>query len=102
MSKIKVFCAGLWFVTQGIGVAPTPILASSGGEISSCAKDDALIITLVSAGILVLEKISEKIYSYCMARHNRNQNSEMEQTNGLENIIDDNTTTRQTEQTEDL
>lgn len=100
MSKIKVFCVILWFMIQGVIIPPSSARASSGCDIGDCAKGDALIITMVSAGLLILEKISEKIYKYFMSRRRNNQISEAEQTDGLEN--NNNTIIRYTEQAEEV
>ena len=71
MQKINKILVGLGLITQLITTSNVT-MASSGDHIGNCTKDDAIIITAISAGIVVLEKIAEKIYKCCMAKYKHN------------------------------
>lgn len=79
MNKIKSFFAAAWFAVVGVCVAPINVRASSEASAGTCAGKDAFIITIVSTVVILLEKVCEKVYRYCMARNNnREQTSEIE------------------------
>lgn len=89
---IKKYFVIAYLITQIIGTTNNNniALASSEEHLGGCAKDDALMITLVSAGIVVLEKIAEKVYKYCMAKYrNNHNNTEQEDNNTQQDNNDD-------------
>lgn len=78
MNKIKSFFAAAWFAVVGVCVAPINVRASSEASAGTCAGKDAFIITIVSTVVILLEKVCEKVYRYCMARNDREHTSEIE------------------------
>ncbi len=89
-SRIKKLLIGIYLITQIICTTNNNniALASSEEHLGNCAKEDTLMITLVSAGIVVLEKIAEKVYKYFMAKYRNNHNNNTEQEDN--NIQQDN------------
>lgn len=88
---IKKYFVIAYLITNITGTSSdNVVLASSEEHLGGCAKDDALMITLVSAGIVVLEKIAEKVYKYCMAKYrNNHNNTEQEDNNTQQDNNDD-------------
>lgn len=80
MKKIKMFIVGVWFSAHSVVAAPSQVLASN--KLETWLEDNVLIIAIVSAGAVALEKILEKVYNYCVLKHNQASRAEQVQTTG--------------------